>query len=109
MMSRVTRRIAVWLFSTESFGLDRTRTSPNCSSSLSVTVMLLPTEIKPSVNGPVMKDGLNAENVPCEVVTPDCPAARRRSQLMPRWYSLRSCTSATVASIRTWRLAPAST
>ena len=34
---------------------------------------------------------------------------RRRCQSMPRWYSLRSCTSATVASISTWRFAPAST
>ena len=109
MMSRVTRRIAVWLFSTLSFGLESTLTSPNCSSSFSVTLTLLPTDKKPSVSGPVAKVGLNAENVPCDAVTPDCPVARKRSQVMPRWYSLRSCTSATVASISTWRFAPTKT
>ena len=78
MMSRVTRRIAVWLLSTESFGLESTRTSPNCSSSLSVTVM-------PSVKGPVLKVGLKAAKPACDAVTErNWPGLLTRCHSMPR-------------------------
>ena len=109
MMSRVTRRFAVWLFITESFGLDSTFTSPNCSSSLRVTLTLPLPEMKPSVNGPVAKLGLKVGKVLCEAEIPAWPGARTRAHSIPRWYSLRSWTSATVTSISTWRLAPVST
>src|ERR671931_233608 len=58
MMSRVTRRMAVWLLSTESLGLDSTRTSPNCSRSLRVTLKLPPLEMKPMKNGDALKPGV---------------------------------------------------
>src|SRR5205823_5288417 len=85
MMSRVTRRIAVWLLSTESFGLESTRTSPNCSSSLSVTVMPLPIDRKPSVKGPVLKVGLKAAKPACDAVTErNWPGLLTRCHSMPR-------------------------
>ena len=58
MMSRVTRRIAVWLFITESLGLESTFTSPNCSSALSVKLRLLPVEMKPRKKGEVLNPGV---------------------------------------------------
>src|SRR5882672_10569020 len=124
MMSRVTRRMAVWLLSTESLGLESTRTSPNDSSSLSVAVKLPPLDTKERKNGAALKPGV-AEVVGVIGGWPiERPRLRTRSQemprwyslcsneyqrgiswdlVMPRWYSLRSCTSATVASISTWR------
>jgi hypothetical protein len=111
MMSRVTRRIAVWLFITESRGLESTRTSPNSSSRRSVTEKLRFADAYPMTNGLALNPGVTdvvGGIAGCRSSMPVFPA-RSFAHSMPRWYSLRSWTSATVASISTWRLAPAST
>jgi hypothetical protein len=64
---------------------------------LSVTLKLPPLEMKPMKNGDGLKPGV-AEVVGWITGCPaERPVVRTRSQVMPRWYSFRSCTSATVA------------
>ena len=106
---------AVWLLSTLILGLESTRTSPNDSSNLSAKLKLRLVIAPPTTNALVlMPAGVPAELWPnsmplapwLKLGTPVVVAPERsRCQSMPRWYWLLSCTSATVASISTWRRA----
>ena len=110
---------AVWLLRTLIFGLESTRTSPKDSSSLSAKLKLRLRIAPPKMKALVlMPAGVLAELCPNsrpleprpKLGTPtDAALVRSRCQSMPRWYSLFSCTSATVASMSTWRLALVST
>src|SRR5258706_8976189 len=81
-----TLSIAVWLLRTLILGLERTRTSPNVSSSLSVAARLRPGEAYPATKLLMLFwPKLNGKPVDCcWNVNPDvAPAGRKRLQSMP--------------------------
>src|SRR5688572_14164897 len=98
---------AVWLLITLTLGLESTRTSPKDSSSLMVAEKPIEAAAASMMKAVVLiAAGVAAED--WRSVKPLAPL-RTRDQSMPRWYWLLSCTSITVTSISTWRLALAIT
>src|SRR5215831_9286354 len=131
-MLSTTRSSAVWLLSTESLGLDSTRTLPKDSSSCSTPAMFPPRaaasvrrlgtvgalgKVVDKPLGETETGGFGGSSGPVFTLPPETwlpeitvrPLVRRADQSIPCWYWLFSWTSAIVASISTWRLTLAST